>query len=236
MANRNWSNGGKIYAMHVKPAFLNATFTVAQSNGAGQTGLLGSAIGQVFMHTSGTKATYKGVTNNVAAGYAQVFMAPNFNTFLRCSATISAPLTGTNVPVTSALTVGQAYVITTVGTTTTAQYQALGLQAGITPAVGVAFIASSATPTSGTGQVQTPTASSAGTNTIEIIGSPSTTLTNLAQPTNGGGYVILRFVGPTSSAVTTPIAIQPADGAQIRLEFLFNDSSVISGASGPTAG
>jgi hypothetical protein len=69
-------------------------------------------------------------------------------------------MSGTNISISTpnSLAVGYPYVISAVGTTTQSQWQAIGLNAALTAAPGVAFIASAPinqfTSGTGTGTVQ----------------------------------------------------------------------------------
>jgi hypothetical protein len=55
---------------------------------------------------------------------------------------VLAPNSGADVKIdNSAMTAGQLYTITTLGNATAAKWTAIGVPAGVTPAVGVSFIA-----------------------------------------------------------------------------------------------
>lgn len=89
-----------------------------------------------------------------------------------CTATPPASGTSISVATTNALTVGHPYVITAVGTTTQTEWQTLGLNASLTAAAGVAFIAKAPI-----GQFVTGT----GTGTVNAIGVVAPTDTGSTQ-------------------------------------------------------
>jgi hypothetical protein len=97
---------------------------------------------------------------------------------------------------------------------------ALGVPAGVTPAVGVAFVAKASVTIGGGATVQAPKTNGSGIDHVEIIGDPNVMLANSAQPSNGGGYLI-------AACFLSNVLTQPADGSVIGLSFYFNDSSVV---------
>jgi hypothetical protein len=187
---------------------IGATFTVApaDSGGLGITGLSSYQIANVYMHTSATPA----VGNpNPAAGLILVQFSKAFQGFNKIVMNgPTSPGSGTNVAVTAGLTVGGLYQITVVGTTTAAQWQALGLPVGVVPAVGAVFIATSASAGVGTGQVQVPLSSGVGIDHIELFGNPVVT----GNPSSGNAYVALicRAAG---------VQTAPATGSLLNLGF-----------------
>lgn len=221
MANRNWASGGKIYSMHVKPVLIDFSFTVDNTNGAGISGLKGPCVSSVFMNATSPS----GGNPNPPAGIIRVKLADNYSRFYNMFASIQSPNSGSAL---TSVTSGTMYVITSLGTTTTAQWVARGLPIGVTPAVGVSFLATSTGAIGGTGAVQIPAANGAGlASTIDIIGNPDLNLFNSAQPSNGGALLYFRCMGATSSSVTTRIATAPANGSVINMSLLLSDSSVI---------
>lgn len=118
MSNSLGNNGGRFYSSLVKPTIMDCQFTVDPTNGLGITGLKGSAVRNVFMHTSTTPTTNQGYLNpNPANGMIIVQFKNNFPKVIGALATVSPPLTGSNLAINStALTIGQPYTITAVGT------------------------------------------------------------------------------------------------------------------------
>jgi hypothetical protein len=200
--------------MHVKPVLLDCNFAVTPTNGTGITNLKGPAVSKVFMNTSTTPS---GGNPNPPAGYIYVKLADNYNLSYGGFSMVEAPLSGTPITTTVANAV---YVISALGTTTTAQWVAKGLPVGVTPAVGVAFVATAAGALGGTGAVQAIATAGANITDIQVVGNPDVTLANSAQPSNGGGYIILACFKNGALAA-------PATGSIINLAFYLSDSSIL---------
>ena len=213
MANRNWASGGKIYSMHVMPVLLDCNFVVDSANGSGLgiRSLKGPAIASVQMHTS---ATPPAGLANPAAGTIIVTLADNYNRAFSGFNSIVSPLSGT--PLTST-TAGTAYVITSLGTATPAQWLAAGLPQGFTPAVGAAFVATATGTIDGTASVMATAAAGSNITDIQTVGDPNLTLAS-SQSGQGGQIVLQCF---KSGAVQAP-----ADGTVISLAFYLSNSSV----------
>ncbi len=216
-----------IYTNVAKPMNVNLSFAVTPTNGLGITSLKSNGyVRNVFMHTSTTPAANDGYTNpNPANGFALIQFKNNFNYYLNAFAQFQAPTTGSIKIDNSALTAGQAYVITTLGNATLATWQGVGLPAGITPAVGVSFIA---TGTGGAGntltsRVSTPTTS--GILGVEVVGSPLTSISSSNIASNGGAWVLVQFMaasfaGSALTAHTHDLLLKNAavaDGATTRV-------------------
>lgn len=175
-----------------------ANFEVLKTNPNGIANLQGESIGNVFMNTS---ATPSALNPNPIAGYIQVDFSGAFDGYQSVVPSFQAPLTGTPANISSGLTVGHVYVITAVGTSTAANWQAVGLPLGITPAVGVSFTATSASAGTGTGTVDTVHTGGAGIDHIEVVGVPNGKTAilvcyfegTITAPTNGT-YIGLNFV------------------------------------------
>lgn len=192
-------NGKSYYCNVAKPQDVNLTFTVTPTNGLGITSLKSNGyVRNVFMHTSTTPAANDGYTNpNPADGFALIQFTNNFNYYLNGFAQFRPPVTGSIKIDNSALTAGQAYVISTLGDATTAQWQAVGLPAGITPAVGVSFIATAVGAGSNvlTSRVSTPQTS--GIYAVEVVGNPGLMLSSSNIAVNGGAWLLVQFMAPT---------------------------------------
>lgn len=202
MANRNWQNGGKLFIPQVKPILLNCSFTVTPTNGLGITGFSGPNFMNIFMHTSTTPAANNGVTNpNPANGTILVQLQDNYNRLLGFMNSIISPASGSDVKIdNSAMTAGVAYVITTLGNATAAKWLAIGVPAGVTPAVGVAFIALSngGAGNTLTSRVQTAATSGAGISSLQLIGNPQLSIAPAPSSANGiGAQFILQCMAPT---------------------------------------
>jgi hypothetical protein len=168
--------------------------------------------------------TYQGVGSpNPAAGYALIQFKNNFNYYLGGFSGFVSPVSGTPILVTTGVTAGLSYVIVSVGTTTLAQWQKLGLPLGVTPAVGVSFVAPATTTATGSGVIEVQ--SNSGIVSVEAIGDSKLSInSNIAS--NAGQYLLLQFLGATSSSVTTLIPTAPAPGSTFGMASWFDGSSV----------
>lgn len=222
MANRNFSNGGKIYIMETKPVMVTMNFTVTSTNAAGITNLKGATVANVFMHTSTTPVAGN---PNPASGTILVQLQDNYRSLLDFkSAVIQSPNSGSAVKIdNAAMTAGVAYTITVLGDASLAKWQSIGLPIGVTPAVGVSFIATSdgGLANTSTSRVQASAAAGSGVASVEIVGN-----TNLAIAPNRlsgqsyGSQIILQCRDYAGALVA------PADGSVISLTFMMSDSSV----------
>ncbi len=235
---RGYGLNGKSYYTNVcKPEDTNLMFTVTPTNGLGVTSLKSNGyVRNVFMHTSTTPTANDGYTNpNPATGYALIQFKNNFNYYLNGYAQFISPTTTSTAIDNSALTAGLAYVITIVGDAPLATWQAVGLPVGVTPAVGVSFIATAVGAGSNTytSRVQVPTTS--GIYGVEVVGSPVTMFSsNIAS--NGGAWLLLQFMAPTFTAgAYTPagtINAQTFTGSALATHT--HDFTVIGGQAGAT--
>lgn len=212
---------------HNKGTVLDCSFIVDSTNGNGfgvRSLKKSGRIATVFMHTSATPGTASNgqVNPNPEAGIITVTLQDNYNTYFGGYSGFSGPLSGTPITIStgSSLTVGAPYVIVTVGTTTNAQWQAIGLSPAIIPAVGVSFIAS-ATSGAGTGVVEAPAAAGAGIDHIETVGDPNLMNNRLAATIAGGG-IGMQFV---LACYKNTVLTAPANNTVIGLNFYLNDSS-----------
>lgn len=195
-------NGKSLYTNVAKPQDISLQFTVTPTNGLGITSLKSNGyVRNVFMHTSTTPTANDGYTNpNPAAGYALVQFKNNFNYYLNGFAQMRTPTATSTKIDNSALTAGLAYVITIVGDASLATWQAIGVPPGVTPAVGVSFIALTvgAGANTSTSRVQVPTTS--GVFGVEVVGDPGVSLSNSSIASNGGAWVMLQFMGAAFTA------------------------------------
>lgn len=232
MANRNFPNGRAIYIPHVKPVLIDCNFVVdsTNGNGLGIRSLKGPMIQNVFMHTSASAGTGNSnpntpnvvVTNpNPASGTIVIQFQDNFNRSLSGWDSKVSPLSGSPLLVASAgLTAGIAYVIVSLGTTTTAAWHALGVPIGVAPAVGVSFIAA-ATSALGTGAVEITAAAGTGICSIETVGDPNLSIAPNPLVNQGFGAQMILQCRDYAGAIAAPAA-----GSVISLNFYINDSSV----------
>jgi hypothetical protein len=211
------------YSPHNKATVLDCSFIVdnANGNGFGIRSLKKSGrIGSVFMHTTSTPGVAdNGLTNpNPASGLILVTLQDNYNTYLGGYSGFVSPLSGTPINVSSGLTQHNAYVITSLGTTTQAQWVALGLPSYIQAAVGVSFIASTSSAGSGTGVVEASVAS--GIDHIEVIGDA-----NLMN--SYGGNTLGKGIGMTLNLACylNSTLTAPTNGTVIGMNFYMNNAA-----------
>ncbi len=238
---RGGKNKGLIYHNLTQPASIVCNFVVDSSNGNGlgiRSLKSNGWIRNVFMHTSATPGTNNNATNpNPAVGYALVQFKQNFNIYLGGFSGFVSQLSGSSINVTSGLTAGNAYVITSVGTTSVAAWQTLGLPAGLVPTVGQSFIAITSSAGTGTGTVQAPATGGSGICVVDVIGDPNQSISNSNIAANGGAYVLVRFSSPvstftynsgtpaSSTVATTFAAAAPANNSVVGMTFNFDQSS-----------
>lgn len=210
MANRWFTQF--FYTLHKKPVLLDCNFVVdsTNGNGLGIRSLKGPGIQSVYMHTSATPAAGN---PNPALGIILVKFQDCYNRYYAGFSGQVAALTGSNVTATVA---NVANVITSLGTATLAQWQAVGFPTGFTPAVGAAFIATSTATIGGSATIQLSATHGSGIDHIEVIGDPNQTITS---PGVGGGYMILQcYNGGTLT--------NPANGSVVGLAFELSSSYI----------
>lgn len=220
MANRNWASAGKIYTMHVSPVLIDCNFTVNTGATNGISSLKGPCIQAVYMNTSASASS-----TNPAAGTIIVRLSDNYNRLLSISHAIISPNSGSDVKIdNSAMSAGVAYVITTLGNATAAKWHAIGVPAGVTPALGVSFIAA----TNGgagnalTSRVQTSATAGSSVASIEIVGIANQSIA--PDPTANQGYgsqIILQCRDYAGALVA------PAQLSNISLSFYLSNSSIL---------
>lgn len=146
--------------------------------------------------------TYQAAGNpNPPAGYALIQLQDNYQYYIGGFSGFVVPTTSNTTSTTSGLSVGAAYVITVLGTTTLAEWQDIGVPIGQTPAVGLAFIATK-TGTGGahTGKVGLPSVS--GISHIEVVGDPNTSIVSSQKSVGrlggpSGASILVKMVGPS---------------------------------------
>ncbi len=205
-------NGKSYYTNVTKPMEIAMAFTVTPTNGLGVTSLKSNGyVNNVFMHTSTTPTANNGFTNpNPAAGYAVVQLKQNFNKYLGLKWSFQPPTATSTKIDDSALTAGLVYVITVVGDSTDAVWHAVGVPAGITPAVGVSFVALTVGAGAGTSTSRVQVPGSSSIFTAEIVGNSNVnTKSNIA--TNAGQELIVQFSKPlVTIAAYTPAGTNSA--------------------------
>lgn len=112
-------NGGRFYSGLVQPVLIDCNFVVdsTNGNGLGIRSLKGSLVNNVFMHTSATPGSNGGYLNpNPAAGFVLVQLKNNYFRYAGGFSGFVSPTTGSTLAINgSALTVGNPYIIASVG-------------------------------------------------------------------------------------------------------------------------
>jgi hypothetical protein len=221
MSNRNYANGGKIHSMRGGLTIVDCNFVVdsTNGNGLGIRSLKGPLVKNVFMYTTATPAAGN---PNPADGTIVVQLEDNFNSLLSGFEAIVSPVSALSVKIDNSILVpGIAYIITTLGDASVAKWQAIGVPSGVTPAVGVSFVATSdgGAANVSTSRVMTAAVLGSGICTIETVGDSNLSLHPDASKQQGfGGQIILQcrdFAGAAAA---------PVDGTVISLSFLLNNS------------
>ena len=213
MANRNWASGGKVYSMRVSPVRLDLSFEIDDTQVNGITNLRGPAIAAVYSHSE--HATPSSI--NPVAGTILIQLQDNYNQLLAIDTSISAPNSGSPL---TATTVNVANTITALGTATLAQWRAKGLPLGVTPAVGVSFIASATGTIGGSAAVQIAAATGSGIASLEVVGDPNQSIAPNRLVQSTGASIILQardYAGAHAA---------PAAGSKIAIEIYLSNSSV----------
>ena len=213
---------------HNEASILDCSFIVDSTNGNGfgvRSLKKSGRIATVFMHTTVTPGTAANgqVNPNPESGIIVVTLQDNYNTYLGGYAGFSGPLSGSNISISgsSVMTIGHPYVITSVGTSTQANWQAVGLPSSIAAAVGVSFIASVTGGGIGTGTVQAPASAGAGIDHIETVGDPNLMNNSLGATIIGGG-IGMQFV---LACYKNTALTAPSDNTVIGLNFYLNNSA-----------
>ena len=151
---------------------------------------------------------------NPQSGIIVVNLQDNYNTYLGGYAGFSTVLTGSAL---TSFTVGHVYVITSLGTSTQANWVAAGLSPSVQAAVGVSFVAA-ATSVTGSGTAKAFTTS--GIDHIELVGDPN--LMNSIGAQIAGSGTGMQIISACYSAGTLTA---PANGTVIGMNFYLNDSA-----------
>lgn len=224
MANRRFTQF--FYTLHHKPTLLDCTFTVdsANTNGLGIKSLQASGISQVYMYTSQTPAAGN---PNPAAGNILVYLSDNYNRYLGGFTRFFSPNSGTDIVVTSAgahLVAGTVYTITTLGTTTAADWVTMGLPVGTPAVVGASFVAIATGAGTGTGKVQVPATNGSTVASAEMVGNPNQTIVSNAATiigTGSGAYLLFRCMSTGASDAFLQKA--PADNTGVSMSFYLSN-------------
>ncbi len=229
MANRNFANS-RIYTGHVMPVLLDCNFVVdsTNGNGLGIRSLKGPYVQNVFMHTSASPGAGNSnpatpglpvINPNPASGTIVIQLQDNYNrAYTGGFSIVSPPGSSTASP-----SAGEPVLITSLGSSTQAQFVASGMPSSLLPAIGLAFIANG-TAIAGGGMVAPSATAGSGVLSIEVLGDSNQSLAPQKGPQQFqgfGGQIILQCRGNSDDIVT------PADGSVISLSLLLSNSSIL---------
>jgi len=197
----------------------------------------GAATGRLFALTGAVTisaataitvpASSGGVTHvpgTPAPGTIVIELWPNFNRIYTGGNAVVSPIGST----TATITAGTAYIVTSLGTTTAAQWIAAGIGKGIVsngpnglPGIGTAFIAALSETIPGAPTVAPTAAGGSTIATFETVGDTNQALAPDWLLGQGyGGQIILQTRNYSNMIAA------PADGSVISLSFLLSNSSV----------
>jgi hypothetical protein len=172
--------------------------------------------------------TYQGVGRNgianpnPAVGNILIQFEDTYNYYIGGYSGFIPPVSGSTIAIDStSLTVGVVYIIVSLGTSTAADWVAVGLPIGTAPVVGATFMAIATGAGSGTGLVEIPAATYSAIDHIEAIGDPNQTInSSQGTPTNvNPPYMCLQtiFEGGLATA---------ANNTVIGCTFVFQNSNI----------
>ena len=224
MSNRRYTTQF-LRQFEVNPVLISCNFIVdsTNGNGFGVRSLKGEGVAAVYMNTSATPA----VGNpNPAAGLIMVQLSDVYTRYLGGFDGLVSPV---GTPSTST-TIHAINTITSLGTATQAQWQAVGLGVGVVPQVGLSFIASASATIGGSATVASPATAGSGITNLEAVGDPTTTISSKlplpasqVQPIGQvvGGYLLLRCMASGTQTA-------PAAGSVVSLSFYLSNSSNVT--------
>ena len=183
---------------------------------------------------------YISSVTRLAAGIYQIQLQDNYNSYYFGSAQAISPVKGSAIKVDAsdaALSVGTAYQITVLGDATAADWTALGVPAGVTPAVGVAFVALATG--AGTASVSRVKAiGDSGISRIELLANPNLSIapeSSVAYQGALGAIIMVQCLqAQIGSATTQGSALQyapadPVSGSTLKISMMLSNSSVLIG-------
>lgn len=218
MANRRYTSQF-LYQFEAMPVKISCNFIVTPSAAAGIASLKGEGVKSVFMNSSSPA----GGNPDPEDGIIQIQLKDNYSRLLGFTASVQSPNDGSAQ---TATTAGRASVITALGSATLAQWRAKGLPVGVTPAVGVCFIATASGTIGGSAAVQRPLPS--GITNIELCGIANQAIALSQSNVNGGSIITLQALVPTvATDVVTMARKAPATGSLIYVDLWLSNSSVV---------
>jgi len=191
MSNRKFNEF--FLSLNADPVYLEANAVIDSGQTTGTRSQKGSGVSSIA---------------KVATGVYKISLQNRYCRYLGGDTGFVSPTTGGTIAVT-AISPGTMYLIASVGTTT--NWQTAGVPAGVTPAVGMAFLCAATS----TGNGLAIAVGKSGIFTVEVIGDPNTSITNYTDP---------HFFISTLDATGTLAA--PTDGSVIGLTIYLRRSSV----------
>lgn len=201
--------------------------------GTAPSGVSGTLVQQSIV-TNDTAATIGGdLATTIAAlpsGISGVFSFTTAGTTtVTVTSTTSTPVAGT--PADGAIATGFTFA-TTKSTTNLKDWQKVGVPQGVTPAVGVSFVATATGYSTGGGSSGTVKAIGIGANTsFELIGDPNLSIGPIPMggSPNTGSWFLGQFLAATSSSVTTLIPTAPSDNSIVKMTILLEQATRVGG-------
>ena len=169
-----------------------------------------------------------------ASGIILIQMKQNFNRVINAEFGTVAPLSGSSLKIDNGatLTIGSPYVIVSVDpNVTAAQLATLGVPVGVTPSVGLVFVAlATGAGSANTSTMRVQAITPVTTMVIQGLGDANQATSNSIS-TYAGQILAFQCLAPTvtsgTSAFEPPlVANQPADGTVISCRLTFDGSSV----------
>lgn len=211
MANRNWLSN-KMYQMQAYPCLVTVSFVVDNTLPNGTNFVKGGGVSNVYMNTVGVPSA----TNpNPEPGIIMIELQDSYERLLGGFLQAASPLDGINSLNTVA---GQLCVIVSLGTASAAQWAAAGVPAGVTPAVGLAFVPIQSAPIGGGAVVQGMGVS--GVATVEACGNGNLSVNRLNSSVNGGALVYMQALDSAGAKVA------PANNTVVVGSIYLSNSSV----------
>lgn len=171
------------------------------------------------------------VINNLPSGVSGVFSFTSSGTTTVTAVSTKAGIPLPGVPADGLIPTGFTFALTKFGTNQL-DWNSVGLPSGVAPAVGASFVATAVGYATGGGSTGTvKTVGISGISAVEVIGDVNLSL--FPQPMNGspnvGGWILVQFLAPTSSSVTTLIPTAPATSSIVKMNFLLEQASRVGG-------
>ena len=202
------------------PVNGTATYTISSGAGILQATIDGIVIQTTWATNDNTSATAMAAAINANATLASLVTA--------LASTNTVIVTARNLGVVSTVAAGSGFTVATATTTgqlsVAAQWQAVGLAVGVTPAVGVVFKSNTAGAQAGA----SATAAAGpilGTSTtlgqvVNLVGHPSLTVSTSVPSHGVGGYFVMQFRSGIG------VAVEPPQSSVVKFDVFLRNSSV----------